>query len=149
MNITDLLVLMQRIGKIHERMLKDICQKYDMSLIESKIIAFLHNNPTRDTAGDIVELRMLSKGNVSQAIEMLNQKGLLSKMTDPVDRRKTHLSLLPACMEITKAIDLAQSEYYNNLFEGFSSEELQILTSLNERLASNATNIYQKGEDSI
>ena len=63
MNITDLLVLMQRIGKMHEQMLKELCRQYDLSLIEAKIIAFLHNNPTKDTAGDIVELRMLSKGN--------------------------------------------------------------------------------------
>ena len=79
MNITDLLVLMQRIGKMHEQMLKELCRQYDLSLIEAKIIAFLHNNPTKDTAGDIVELRMLSKGNVSQAVDLLCQKGLLSK----------------------------------------------------------------------
>ena len=70
MNITDLLVLMQRIGKMHEQMLKELCRQYDLSLIEAKIIAFLHNNPTKDTAGDIVELRMLSKGNVSQAVDL-------------------------------------------------------------------------------
>ena len=73
MNITDLLVLMQRIGKMHEQMLKELCRQYDLSLIEAKIIAFLHNNPTKDTAGDIVELRMLSKGNVSQAVDLLCQ----------------------------------------------------------------------------
>ena len=58
MNITYLLVLMQRIGKMHEQKLKELCRQYDLSLIEAKIIAFLHNNPTKDTAGDIVELRM-------------------------------------------------------------------------------------------
>ena len=77
MNITYLLVLMQRIGKMHEQKLKELCRQYDLSLIEAKIIAFLHNNPTKDTAGDIVELRMLSKGNVSQAVDLLCQKGLL------------------------------------------------------------------------
>ena len=41
MNITDLLVLMQRIGKMHEQMLKELCRQYDLSLIEAKIIAFL------------------------------------------------------------------------------------------------------------
>ena len=75
MNITYLLVLMQRIGKIHEQMLKELCRQYDLSLIEAKIIAFLHNNPTKDTAGDIAELRMLSKGNVSLAVDLLCQKG--------------------------------------------------------------------------
>ena len=31
-------------------------------LVEAQVVSFLHNNPTKDTAGDIVELRMLSKG---------------------------------------------------------------------------------------
>ena len=44
MNITYLLVLMQRIGKMHEQKLKELCRQYDLSLIEAKIIAFLHNN---------------------------------------------------------------------------------------------------------
>ena len=78
MNITYLLVLMQRIGKIHEQMLKELCRQYDLSLIEAKIIAFLHNNPTKDTAGDIAELRMLSKGNVSLAVDLLCQKGIVT-----------------------------------------------------------------------
>lgn len=146
MNITDLLVLMQRIGKMHEQMLKELCRQYDLSLIETKIIAFLHNNPTKDTAGDIVELRMLSKGNVSQAVDLLCQKGLLSKTADQTDRRKTHLSLLPSCENVTGAIDTFQSAFYHNLFDGFSLEEFQMFASLNERLASNVATIYHKGD---
>ena len=124
MNITYLLVLMQRIGKMHEQKLKELCRQYDLSLIEAKIIAFLHNNPTKDTAGDIVELRMLSKGNVSQAVDLLCQKGLLSKTADHT----------------------FQSAFYHNLFDGFSLEEFQMFASLNERLASNVATIYHKGD---
>lgn len=146
MNITDLLVLMQRIGKMHEQMLKELCHQYDLSLIEAKIITFLHNNPGKDTAGDIVELRMLSKGNVSQAVDLLCQKGLLAKSSDMTDRRKTHLSLLPPCGKITDAIDRFQSAFYHDLFDGFSLEEFQMFASLNKRLASNAAAIYHKGD---
>ena len=138
MNITYLLVLMQRIGKMHEQKLKELCRQYDLSLIEAKIIAFLHNNPTKDTAGDIVELRMLSKGNVSQAVDLLCQKGLLSKTADQTDRRKTQ--------NVTRAIDTFQSAFYHNLFDGFSLEEFQMFASLNERLASNVATIYHKGD---
>ena len=131
MNITYLLVLMQRIGKMHEQKLKELCRQYDLSLIEAKIIAFLHNNPTKDTAGDIAELRMLSKGNVSQAVDLLCQKGLLSKTS---------------CENVTGAIDTFQSAFYHNLFDGFSLEEFQMFASLNERLASNVATIYHKGD---
>lgn len=71
---SNFLVNIRRIIKLHETMLKQICQDYHLSLIEATIISFLYNNPGKDTAADIVELRMLSKGNVSQAVESLIQK---------------------------------------------------------------------------
>lgn len=89
---------------------------------------------------------MLSKGNVSQAVDLLCQKGLLSKTADQADRRKTHLSLLPSCENVTGAIDTFQSAFYHNLFDGFSLEEFQMFASLNERLASNVATIYHKGD---
>ena len=42
-------------------MLKEICGAYHLTMIEANIISFLYNNPGKDTAGDIVELRMLSR----------------------------------------------------------------------------------------
>lgn len=145
MNITDSLVFMQQINKMHERMLKNICCEFELTLLEAKIIAFLHNNPTKDTAGDIVELRMLSKGNVSQAIDLLNKKELLSKTPDQSDRRKIHLTLLPKCHKITEAIDSFQDSFSICLFDGFTKEEIQTFTSLNKRLASNAAAVFEKG----
>ena len=68
---TDFLMTVQGMAKLHDDMIKMICGKYQLTLIEGKIISFLHNNPGKDTAGDIVELRKLSKGNVSLAVESL------------------------------------------------------------------------------
>lgn len=145
MNITDSLVFMQQINKMHERMLKNICREFELTLLEAKIISFLHNNPTKDTAGDIVELRMLSKGNVSQAIDLLNKKELLSKTPDQNDRRKVHLTLLSKSYNITEAIDGFQNSFSIRLFEGFTKEEIQVFTSFNKRLASNAAAVFEKG----
>lgn len=67
----------RRIMKLHDGMLKEICAKYQLTPIEAKIIRFLYNNPEKNTATDIVELRMLQKGNVSAAVESLVNKSLL------------------------------------------------------------------------
>ena len=53
MNITDFLVSIRRINKMHESMLKEICEEYELSLLEANIISFLHNHPSKDTARDI------------------------------------------------------------------------------------------------
>lgn len=88
---TEFLMNIRSIIKLHESMLREICGEYQLALIEATIISFLHNNPGKDTAADIVELRMLSKGNVSQAVESLIQRSLLRREQDAVDRRRIHL----------------------------------------------------------
>ena len=102
---TDFLVNLRRIIKLHESVLKQIGERFGLSLTEAKIISFLHNNPGKDTAADIVELRMLSKGNVSQAVESLIQKSLLEREQDRDDRRKIHLFLTSKTKPITDCVD--------------------------------------------
>lgn len=61
MNSTHFLVQFRQLNKLYECMLKEICGRHKLTLIETTIISFLYNNPGRDTAADIVELRMLSR----------------------------------------------------------------------------------------
>ena len=61
--------------KLQEKYLESIRIDYKLSRIEVIIITFLHNNPVHDTARDIVEFRMLQRGNVSTAIDSLADKG--------------------------------------------------------------------------
>lgn len=127
-------------------MLKEICTQYELSLIEANIISFLHNNPGKDTAGDIVELRMLSKGNVSQAVELLIQKCLLARTPDSTDRRKIHLSLLPAAKPVTDAVDTIRENFYKEVFYGFSEEEYDYFQTLNQRLMENTRTAMKRRE---
>ena len=132
------------IVKLHDGMLKQICEDQHLSSIEANIIRFLHNNPGLDTAGDIVQMRMLSKGNVSQGVEALIRKGLLARTPDTADRRKIHLSLLPASNPVTDAVDRLQGQLGEELFSGFSSRELELFNEFNCRLMENAKEIKKR-----
>ena len=109
---------------------KKICVKYNLSLIEGKILCFLHNNPTKDTAADIVELRMLSKGNVSSAIDKLCKQGYIQRVPDKNNRRKIHLSLLSKADDINKDVDLMLIDYKQKIFDGFTMEEMHAYKNL-------------------
>lgn len=146
MHTTDFLMNIRRIIKLHESLLKEICSQYHLTLIEATIISFLYNNPGKDTAGDIVELRMLSKGNVSNAVELLIQKSLLQRTPDASDRRKIHLSLLPGTKPITDAIDTIQNQFYEEVFNGFSEDEYAYFQTLNQRLMENTKNAAKRRE---
>ena len=83
---TEFLLLMRFITKSHEACIQSICREHQLSMMEATIITFLRNNPSVDTAADIAELRMLSKGQVSQAVESLVQKRLVTRQPDASDR---------------------------------------------------------------
>lgn len=134
---TEFLTNIRRIVRLQERMLGPICRKYQLTLIETTIISFLHNNPGKDTAADIVELRMLSKGNVSQGVESLIRKSLLERCPDKADRRRIHLSLQPSAGEIRDEIELANEKFHKILFADFSEEEKQLFFELNDRVIHN------------
>ena len=143
---TDFLTNIRRIIKLHESMLKGICETYRLSLIEATIISFLYNNPGKDTAADIVELRMLSKGNVSQAVESLMQKSLLQRRQDTEDRRKIHLSLTQAAQPITASPKELFQQFHEELFFGLSKEELELFDRVNEQIIVNTQNAIARRE---
>jgi DNA-binding MarR family transcriptional regulator len=135
---TDFLVEFRRLTKLYEGMLRPVCEQYGLSLIEANIISFLHNNPGRDTANDIVELRMLAKGNVSQAVESLIRKSLIQRRQDQQDRRKIHLSLLPEALPITQAVEVARAQFHDEIFQGLSPREEERFVEVNRQIMENA-----------
>ena len=102
MKTTEYLNCMRCIVKLHESMLKTVCQRYALSNTQAAVISFLCNNPDKNTAAQIAQLRMLSKGNVSTAVDGLVEKGLLERKTDEYDRRSLRLCLLPAAEPIVR-----------------------------------------------
>lgn len=141
---TDILISIRKLIKLYEAMLKTVCQHYHLTQIETDIISFLQNNPGRDTAGDIVELRMLSKGNVSQAVENLIQKSLLERSQDQDDRRKIHLSLRPEAKPILEEIQRIREKFLEEIFAGFSEQERELYAEWNDRIRNNAKSAMER-----
>ena len=138
MNVTtEFLTNIRRIIRLYNRMLEPICDKYGMSSVEATVISFLYNNPGKDTAADIVELRMLSKGSVSQAVENLIQKSLLIREQDVEDRRKIHLSLTASAKPITEEIEKIREQFREQIFRGFTAEERELFTLFSIRIGEN------------
>ena len=123
--------------KLQEKYLESVRTDYDLSRIEVIIITFLHNNPSYDTARDIVEFRMLQRGNVSTAIDSLADKGYLTRHPDTNDKRIIHLMLSDKTKPVVHAIEEKQDELISCIFEGFSDDEKKNFAAYNERLYGN------------
>ena len=134
---TALLVNLRRIIRLYDNMLRPVCDHYGLAPIEATIISFLFNNPEKDTAADIVDLRMLSKSNVSLAVESLIQKSLLQRRQDKEDRRRIHLSLTSQAAPITREIESTRERFRKLIYKGFTEEEKQLFILFNDRIAEN------------
>ena len=53
-------------------------------------------NRYSDTAGALTEYLGLTKGTVSQTLNVLEREGLIAREEDPADRRRVRLRLTPA-----------------------------------------------------
>lgn len=134
---SDFLVSTRRMIKLHENMLRDIGQEYELTLTEATIISFLHNNPGRDTAADIVELRMLQKSNVSQAVETLYRRGYLERKQDMADRRKIHLYLTGQAQPVIGRMDQQWAQFEQEILSGISPQEREVYIRVNEKMQKN------------
>lgn len=134
---TDMRLLMRGITKLYEQYLERIRGKYGLSQIEITIIRFLYNNPGKDTAAEIVELRMLPKGNVSQGVELLVKKGFLRRNTDRTDHRKVHLSLEETAIPLCNEIEKVNQSFKEQLLQGLTQQEKETYEKINRQLMKN------------
>ena len=81
---------------------------------------------------------MLSKSNVSLAVESLIQKSLLQlRRQDKEDRRRIHLSLTSQAAPITREIESTRERFRKLIYKGFTEEEKQLFILFNDRIAEN------------
>lgn len=134
---TEMWTGLRSLIRLYDKMLKKVCTEHDLTMIEADVISFLRNNPGKDTAADIVELRGLSKGAVSKAVESLIQKSLLERIPDTEDRRRIHLRVKPEAEPVTEMVDDVKEEFLNAVLGGFTNEELKEHTRFFQRMFDN------------
>ena len=134
---TEIFIGMRSLFRLYDKLLKKVCMEHDLTMIEADIISFLQNNPGKDTAADIVELRLLSKGAVSKGVESLIQKSLLERIPDTEDRRKIHLRLKPQAGPVTETVNEVRDEFLETVLDGFTKEELETQDRLLKKLFDN------------
>lgn len=133
----DTLLLMRGISKLYDTFLEKPRRRYSLSQVEVKILSFLSNNPDKDTAAEISYIRMLPKGNVSQAVDGLIKKGLILRTMDEFDKRKYHLHLTEQAAETVSDISKANDAYWKDVYQGISVEEMELYTQINQKIMEN------------
>lgn len=123
-----------------------VCIKHTITRMELDILLFLANNPSFDTASDIINIRYLSKSQVSSSIKLLEQRGYLRKEYSECNRKTAHLKICKSAADIICDGQTAQERFISILLDGFSKEEIGHMQQYNDRILGNI-NAYLKGEE--
>lgn len=132
-----LLTQLKKLQNAYNFKLSELSTRENLLQIELSILGFLSINPTLDTARDIEEAKLIKKSNISNAIERLIERGLLTRTQDLKDRRIMHLEITKEALSIIREINIIQKEFFETLFYGISKEELQTYFTVNKKISDN------------
>lgn len=145
MDNTDLMTFWNFISefdKAYEIHRKKVMQRYDMSAIEVDVLLFIANNPSLNTASDIVRFRKIAKSHVSLAVKSLLGKGYLEKYADGHNRKLIRLSPSASAKEMIAFGQAEQRAFGAALEQGISAEEHEHFRQYMSLLTRNLRDMY-------
>lgn len=133
------------IKALYSKCIEEICVKHRITRMELDILLFLANNPRYDTATEIVEIRYLSKSQVSASIKLLEEKGFLRKEYAMDNRKTAHLKICEKAIPIVEDGRQAQEKFAEIMLAGLSKDEEECIRRYFEHIWKNI-NSYLKEE---
>ncbi len=125
------------IKTLYANCVKEVRIHHKITRMELDILLFLANNPCFDTAKEIVEIRCLSKSQVSSSIKLMETYGYVRKEYAGGNRKTVHLKICPAAADIVRDGKLAQKKFLEILLLGFSEEERETMGRFTSRIWEN------------
>ena len=123
--------------KFYDLSFKEKAKEYNLQMIDIHILLFVKNNPTLNTARDVVYSRSLSKSNVSNALEKLRKRNLVRLEEDSGNRRIQRIFLEPEGEAVALELKKVQALCFKRMLKGFSEEERKILNQSIGRIDEN------------
>lgn len=125
----------------------EICVKHDITRMELDILLFLANNPLYDTATDIVEVRYLSKSQVSSSVKLLEEKGCLRREYTQDNKKTAHLRICEAAAPIIEDGRGAQENFLAVMLRGFTESEIENMKRYFDRMQDNINGYLKECEE--
>ena len=120
---SQLMLLYHRFSRYYAQQFLPLLQQTGLSLREIRVLLFLANNPKMDTARDVTEYRGLAKSQVSAAVDLLVEQGMLRRQMDSADRRIVHLFITKEAQPLVQQAQGIQDACWKRMLEGLSQEE--------------------------
>lgn len=126
----------KRASRLLERNLSDHFAGHDLQLWEFDILATLRRTgpPYRLTAGALVDASMVTSGAITNRIDRLTAKHLVTRETDPASRRSVLITLTEAGRRLVDEVVADHVDLETTLLTTLSPDEQEHLAALLRKL---------------
>ena len=121
-------------GIIRSNLREMAAVQFDISVEQFHVLRHIRKGLT--SVKDIAEARQISRPAVSQAADLLVEKGLITRREEAGDRRYVHLALTPAGEELLNQVFQQNRLWMMDRMASLSQEDLQLITQGLRRLKS-------------
>jgi DNA-binding MarR family transcriptional regulator len=121
--------LVSRIYAINRAHLEAEFEGEDISFTQWRVLMCMRDD-LANTAADISRELAHDKGSMTRILDQLEERGFIRRERDKDDRRLVFLTLTEAGLATVNRLVPKLVKYYNDLLEGFSPQDVQLLTQL-------------------
>ena len=86
-----MMALGRKLGNLYAGLCAPICRQYGMNQTCFDVLMFCANNPDRNTARDVCEVRGIKSGMASVAVETLEKSGLFGATPQGLPRQNRYV----------------------------------------------------------
>ena len=104
---------------------------------------FLANYKELNTPTDVYKALGINRGHVSQAMDSLCNRQLITAVPDEKDRRSVHYVVCDKALEITDEIATIRADMERQIFEGISPEEMDAYKKTTEKIYENIKKLLE------
>ncbi len=95
----------ERLSALHRSLMRKFATEEGLQFVHVEILQYLSIcNRYSDTTQAISDYLGQTKGSISQSLGLLEEKGLIKRVQDKIDKRVFHLSLLSKGASVTKRL---------------------------------------------
>lgn len=126
----------QRANRLLERELRENFARFDLQLWEFDVLGTIRRcgPPFRLTAGQLVEATMVTSGAITNRIDRLVARGLVSREVDPANRRSVLISLTERGRELIDRVVVDHIDLEAKLLGDLGGGDQEQLAALLRRL---------------
>lgn len=130
--------------KFNEKKLCKIYEKYDLRKIDMEIVVYLANCGEEDTARDIANTNMFTKGHISQSVKRLSDMNFINVEQDEKDMRVQHLKLTENVKPLLDELLAQKTKIQQCVFAGITESESKVMDKVLKKICNNIMNEMEK-----